>query len=91
LEGALQWRMSTLASGFERVRYGSVTIATYPTGQIGFLLCEKRPRDPRQLQTRYRAMVADGGKKKTTYYHPKLQTSSFDLPLWVEEKLYGSH
>ena len=29
-------------------------------------------------------------KRRTTYYHPPLQTSCFDLPLWVHDTLYGS-
>ncbi len=26
---------------------------------------------------------------KTRYYHPRIHRSSFDLPLWVEEYIYG--
>jgi hypothetical protein len=25
----------------------------------------------------------------TTYYHPRLQNSSFDLPYWAEKEIYG--
>lgn len=41
-EGAVNWRQSLLSNGFKRVRYGTITIPTYPTGQIGFMLCENR-------------------------------------------------
>jgi len=32
--------------GFQSAKYGSITIATYSPGQIGFLLCEKEPMIP---------------------------------------------
>lgn len=86
-EGAVEWRKSALAIGFKRARYGTITIATYPTGQIGLLLCEKIAREPSGVDKRFRIMAASG--KKTTYYHPRLQQSAFDLPLWAEEKMYG--
>jgi hypothetical protein len=31
----------------------------------------------------------EANKKGTTYYQPKLQSSAFDLPLWVERTIYG--
>jgi spermidine synthase len=71
LQGAAQWRQQALQIGFERVRYGTISIATYPTGQIGFMMCEKKAADPIKLQDRYRSMVKAG--HATTYYHPPLQ------------------
>ena len=69
--GAQEWRTSALQNGFKRVRYGTVTIPTYPTGQIGFMLCEKSDKDPTNVGQRFRVMAASG--MKTTYYHPRLQ------------------
>ena len=69
--GAVEWRKSALKNGFKRVRYGTITIPTYPTGQIGFMLCEKTVKDPTNVEQRFRIMAASG--MKTSYYHPKLQ------------------
>ena len=38
------------------------------------------------VKHRYIEMVEKG--HFTTFYQPKLQFSSFDLPLWVEESVY---
>lgn len=79
LEGAVEWRQQALKVGFERARYGSITIATYPMGQIGFMLCEKRPDTDSnnnmnsRIDSRYKQMVKTRGYQ-TTYYHPRLQT-----------------
>ena len=40
------------------------------------------------VEERFAQMVRRGDR--TTYYQPKLQFSSFDLPLWVEESVYGT-
>jgi hypothetical protein len=78
LKSAVEWRQQALKVGFERARYGSITIATYPMGQIGFMLCEKRPDTSKKnmkngIDARYKEMVATRGHQ-TTYYHPRLQT-----------------
>lgn len=75
--GAVDWRKNALAIGFQKVRYGSITIPTYPTGQIGMLLCEKFARSedpPKNVGKRFRIMAASG--MSTTYYHPALQRRS---------------
>lgn len=91
LEGIVEWRQQAIDLGFEDARYGSITISTYPTGQIGFLLCRKSVESSPSLddiEERFTTMVENGDE--TSYYQPKLQTSSFDLPRWVERRIYGS-
>jgi len=83
LQGIQLWRQSLLDSGFVRARYGNIMISSYPTGQIGFLLAEKSRESCRQTAERYQGMT-------TRYYHPRLQTSAFDLPLWAEQAIYGN-
>eukprot|EP00523_Entomoneis_sp_CCMP467_P009226 CAMPEP_0168736726 /NCGR_PEP_ID=MMETSP0724-20121128/10010_1 /TAXON_ID=265536 /ORGANISM="Amphiprora sp., Strain CCMP467" /LENGTH=500 /DNA_ID=CAMNT_0008783935 /DNA_START=24 /DNA_END=1526 /DNA_ORIENTATION=+ len=95
LEGIRTWREQAQGVGFARARYGSLMISSYPTGQIGFLLCETAaPSEPeqgapseRRIVERYQQMVQQG--KATSYYHPPLQTSSFILPLWAEQYIYS--
>ena len=89
LEGIVEWRHRALRVGFEDSRYGSISISSYPTGQIGFLLCRKSvDASPSMVQVkdRYDTIVSLG--KDTSYYQPKLQESAFSLPLWVERRVY---
>lgn len=122
LEEIRNWRHSLEQNGFEHVRYGSISISTYPTGQIGFFIshardgndefvckshtststCEENSptsissladdkmdrsgwMDWNRIWASYRELSG-----KTKYYHPRIHRSSFDLPLWVEEKVYGN-
>jgi hypothetical protein len=90
LQGIADWRERLLDSGFATSKYGSIAITSYATGHIGFLVNEKSEESSMNfsgIKQRYNGMVAAG--KKTTYYHPPLQRSSFDLPLWAQESIYG--
>mmetsp|Transcript_2141 Transcript_2141/g.3168 ORF Transcript_2141/g.3168 Transcript_2141/m.3168 type:complete len:343 (-) Transcript_2141:1670-2698(-) len=89
LDGIISWRKQALGLGFSRAQYGSIAISTYPTGQIGFLMCEKNSdaaSTREEVDERFKLMQKKS--LKTTYYQPKLQKSSLDLPLWVEKKVY---
>ena len=89
LRGISEWRARMTNCGFERTRYGSVSTSSYSTGQIGFLLAERQPSKAstaEAIQERYNGMVETG--KATSYYHPPLQNSCFDLPLWVHNSVY---
>jgi len=88
LEGIHRWREQALRVGFKNARYGSLTISSYPTGQIGFILCEKEKGIQSISQTRNRFSTIEKKGDGTSYYQPKLQQSSFDLPLWVERAIY---
>lgn len=102
LDAIKSWRELLLNVGFESTKYGTIAISSYPTGQIGFFLCTKMESKASgkaqnvlsvntaapeiALQSRFEAM--DG--EETLYYHPRLQQSCFDLPLWVEKRIYGT-
>lgn len=91
LDGIVEWRKRALSVGFEDARYGSISISSYPTGQIGFLLCRKSVEpsaSKKEIKDRYDTMVGLG--RATSYYQPKLQEASFSLPLWVENRIYGN-
>jgi spermidine synthase len=91
LEGIVEWRQQALALGFEEAKYGSIMISSYPTGQIGFLLCKKSAESSstmKEIEDRFSTMVKS--KLETTYYQPKLQRSAFNLPLWVERRIYSN-
>ncbi len=89
LDGVREWRELALGVGFERSRYGSITISSYPTGQIGFLLCEKdaaAASTAQEIGARFDRMSQT--TEPTTYYHPALQQASFVLPLWAQKHIY---
>jgi spermidine synthase len=89
LQGIVMWRRDLLKVGFERVRYGSIIISSYPTGHIGFMMCEKDSTSASTMQDiKSRFNVMEKNDRGTTYYHPKLQTSAFDIPLWAERSIY---
>ena len=90
LQGIVDWRQDALKVGFDRAQYGSLIISSYPTGQIGFLCCEKNASAASTIEeVKSRFAIMEANKRGTTYYQPKLQSSAFDLPLWVERTIYG--
>ncbi|GKY92905.1 hypothetical protein MPSEU_000259500 [Mayamaea pseudoterrestris] len=90
LEAIGKWRDLAFHVGFVEARYASIMISTYPTGQIGCIVAEKSAPLPNQeeLMRKRFASICNAGKA-TTYYHPRLQNSSFDLPFWAEKEIYG--
>jgi len=89
LEGIVEWRQRALDVGFKEARYGSITISSYPTGQIGFLLCRKSEDSPPSMtsvNSRFDDMEKLG--QRTSYYQPSLQDSAFALPRWVQRRIY---
>jgi spermidine synthase len=89
LDGIRDWRKLALVVGFESARYGSILTSSYPTGQIGFLLCEKNvaaAETPEGIERRF-ARIVDA-QQSTIYYHPPLQTATFVLPLWAMKHIY---
>jgi hypothetical protein len=69
---------------------------SYSTGQIGIYICNKQAKnvvengvvemDAKEkavLQERFKALSGP-----TKHYHPRLQSSSFNLPYWVERYIY---
>jgi spermidine synthase len=93
MESIVEWHDRVLTAGFGSARYGSTYISSYPTGQIGFMLCHKaedynEASMLRSIEERFERMTQMG--VYTSYYHPPLHASSFVLPLWVHNKLYGA-
>jgi len=90
VDGIVSWRKHMEECGFARSRYGSIMTVSYITGHIGMLLGEKDPSaasNDKEIKARYEKMIQKGGR--TTYYHPGLQRSAFDLPLWAHNLIYG--
>ena len=91
IKGVKSWRDQALNVGFESADYATIFITTYITGQIGCLLCRKNKLDRplEEVRKRWEGMEKNG--LGTSYYHPGLQRSSFQLPLWAHRAIYGSY
>ncbi|KAF9524772.1 Saccharopine dehydrogenase-domain-containing protein [Crepidotus variabilis] len=70
---------SMTRSLFATSEYAYTTIPTYPSGQIGFIICAKAPG--RDLRTPIREV------KGTKYYNKPLHASAFNLPEFVRAYL----
>lgn len=116
LESIRKWRKLLHDIGFEKPRYGSISIGTYSTGQIGFFAAHARDAmdEEKVCKSGYGCAEKSGDSfvydtmdtmpemdwsrvitqfndlKGTSYYHPRIHRSSFDLPMWVEESIYGN-
>lgn len=90
MKGIADWRKQAIDIGFVDAKYGSLMISSYPKGQIGFMLCSKEDHLPSMEEVESRFDIMEGNGDGTTYYQPKLQRSSFDLPRWVERTVYSA-
>jgi len=77
--GFIQELMQTTRSIFAVSEYAYTTIPTYPSGQIGFMVCAKAPG--RDLKTPVREV------KNTRYYNAPLHGSAFNLPEFARSLL----
>ena len=104
-----KWKGSLERIGFTSVRYGTIAIPTYSTGQIGFFVAhaskaggDKDSMVCKSSDNQVCSMDLSGNinwsvvssqfeklKGTTKYYHPRIHRSAFDLPVWVEQAIYG--
>jgi len=68
------------------VDYSYCTIPTYPSGQIGFLLCSKNPEQDFKNPVRV-ASSEDLETMKLRYYNPEIHKASFVLPQFASRAL----
>lgn len=71
---------------FPAVHYAYTTIPTYPSGQIGFLLCSNVKTDERDLRIPVRDPSA-AVQKSLRYYNPKIHQAAFVLPEFARREL----
>ncbi|KAL8878495.1 MAG: hypothetical protein Q9192_008440, partial [Flavoplaca navasiana] len=70
---------------FPRVEYGYTTIPTYPSGQIGFLVCCK-DKD-RNVKEPLRSWDVEEEEKLCKYYNKEIHSASFVLPVFARKAL----
>jgi spermidine synthase len=66
---------------FPTVEYAYTTIPTYPSGQIGFMVCCKDAS--RDVKTPVRTFTPEEEEKLFRYYNADIHKASFVLPTWV--------
>lgn len=72
-------------SVFPTVEYAYTTIPTYPSGQIGFMVCSKDPNaNPR---VPLRTLSDEENDKINKYYNTAIHSASFVLPTWARQAL----
>jgi spermidine synthase len=70
---------------FPVAEYAYTTIPTYPSGQIGFMVCSKDPNA--NLKVPLRAWSADEEAKLCKYYNSEIHKASFILPTFAKQAL----
>lgn len=80
----MQLRKSCLEI-FPRVEYAYTTIPTYPSGQIGFLVCCK-DKD-RNVKEPLRSWDVEEEEKLCKYYNKEIHSASFVLPVFARKAL----
>jgi spermidine synthase len=74
------------------VQYAYTTIPTYPSGQIGFMICSKKAADGSALDTRVSRQPPPqrGDYPPLRYYNAQLHAAAFVLPQFAVEALANS-
>ena len=67
---------------FSQVKYAYTTVPTYPSGQIGFLLCTDTPEAAQAVDRPVREHPAEASLR---YYSKAMHAASFVLPRFAEQ------
>jgi spermidine synthase len=68
------------------VNYAYTTIPTYPSGQIGFMICQKGENGSATGAVKPQRKLPPG---ECQYYHPQLHSAAFILPAFAYSRLQG--
>jgi spermidine synthase len=81
--------MKTCRSVFPTVNYAYTSVPTYPSGQIGFMVCCKHDpaTTPRDMTKPLRSWDEETERKLCRYYNRKVHEASFVLPTFARETL----
>ena len=70
---------------FPVAEYAWTTIPTYPSGQMGFVVCCKDPK--RDVKKPARTLSTEEEDKLFKYYSQEIHEAAFVLPKFVEKAL----
>lgn len=77
--------LKSCRSVFPVAEYAYTTIPTYPSGQIGFMVCSKNPEANVRKPLRHWSRAEE--LKLTEYYNAAIHEASFVLPNWVDKAI----
>ena len=81
----IQDLLKTTRSLFPVAEYAYTTIPTYPSGQIGFMVCSKDAE--RNLKVPLRSWSEEEEEKLCRYYSKEIHSASFVLPVFARKAL----
>jgi spermidine synthase len=70
---------------FPVAEYAYTTIPTYPSGQIGFMVCSKDPNA--DVKKPLRRWTPEEEAEKCRYYNAEIHAASFILPTFAKKEL----
>lgn len=70
---------------FPVAEYAYTTIPTYPSGQIGFMVCSKDPNA--NVKVPLRSWSQEEEEKLCRYYNSEIHKASFILPTFAKKAL----
>ena len=79
--------VDSISQTFSSVEYAYITIPTYPSGQIGFIVASKGWTTCK-VPTRESELTVDV-QKELQYYTPELHRAAFVLPAFCQRAIFG--
>eukprot|EP01091_Cochliopodium_minus_P021135 TRINITY_DN954_c0_g1_i1.p1 TRINITY_DN954_c0_g1~~TRINITY_DN954_c0_g1_i1.p1 ORF type:complete len:300 (+),score=95.39 TRINITY_DN954_c0_g1_i1:255-1154(+) len=76
---------------YKSVDYAYTTIPTYPSGQIGFMLCSKGDNVLKKAKRTVKESITEDKIDSILYYNEDIHTASFILPTFALKKLQGKN
>jgi len=75
---------------FKQVQYGFTTIPTYPSGQIGFIVCRKGRETVKKPQNKVRKALTKKTRDSLKYYTEEIHRAAFAIPKFTLDKIHVS-
>lgn len=72
---------------FDKVQYGYTTIPTYPSGQIGFIICSKGDYSLKKPHKSVKKALKKKDRHSLRYYNKKVHKAAFIIPEFAKSKI----
>jgi spermidine synthase len=73
---------------FKKVQYGFTTIPTYPSGQIGFVVCGKGDFSLKKPKRSVKKALKKKHQKSLKYYNTQIHKAAFAIPQFTKEQIH---
>jgi spermidine synthase len=84
----IQPLIQAISNKYSTVEYATVSIPTYPSGQIGLILATKN-RDPSSSCQSPQRLPTPYQQKQFQYYTPQIHQASFVLPAFARRRIFN--